>query len=54
MTEFPTGLILANCIFKGFFRRSASIALPRPSGDPINSVFHDKSDWLNFLQKIPV
>jgi hypothetical protein len=32
MTEFPTGLILANCIFKGFFRR---VALPRPSGEPL-------------------
>jgi hypothetical protein len=34
MTEFPTGLILANCIFKGSFRRSASVALPHPSGEP--------------------
>jgi hypothetical protein len=52
MTEFPAGLILANCIFKGFFRQPASVALPLPSGelfathisyathvsDPINSV----------------
>ena len=38
MTEFPTGLILANCFFKGFFRRSGSVCsaspLGRAVGDP--------------------
>jgi hypothetical protein len=40
MREFPTELILANAFSRDSFRRSASVALSWPSGEPLCSMFH--------------